>query len=102
VRRRDGVVPELQTRLLVENPFLKLDTQGFDLRVIAGAGSFLYSVRALQTEKSILPIFKESPTFIEAVSYLGENGFDITCMFPVAEDGQMQLIEFDCVMVNCA
>ena len=102
VRRLDSIVPEIQSQLSVENPYLKLDTQGYDLRVIAGAGSYLDSVRALQTEMSVLPIYEEMPSFEEALSVLRKRGFDITGMFPVCEDGKMRLVEFDCVMLNRA
>jgi FkbM family methyltransferase len=100
VRRLDNVVLELQSQGSLENPYLKVDTQGYDLEVVAGAGSFLDSVRALQTEMSIVPIYEGMPSFMDAISLLGQKGFEISGMFPVAEGWQMRLIEFDCVMLN--
>jgi hypothetical protein len=33
-------------------------------------------------------------------SYLRNEGFDITGIFPVSRDAMMRVIEWDCVMVN--
>jgi len=100
VRRLDSIVEELRDQIALDKPYLKLDTQGYDLSVIKGAESFLASVRGLQTEMSVLPIYQGMPTFEEAVSLLRKKGFDISAMFPVCEDSRMRLVEFDCVMLN--
>lgn len=102
VRRLDDVAHEIERRFRLDKPYLKLDTQGYDMQVIAGAQSFLARVRALQSEMSILPVYERMPTFVEAIALLEAKGFDISGMFPVAEDARMRLIEFDCVMVNRA
>ena len=80
--------------------YLKMDTQGFDLEVVRGAPAVLPTVRALQTEASILPLYQGMPSWITAVETLQGLGFEISGFFPVSTDPNMRLIEVDCVMVN--
>lgn len=100
VRTLDSVVGELRVGRPWNNPYLKLDTQGFDLEVIRGAASTLPAIRALQTEISVRPLYEKAPSYREMLDALTERGFDITAMFPVGRDERLRVIEFDCVMVN--
>lgn len=100
VRTLDVVMPALQDRLGFERPYLKLDTQGFDIEVLRGAGDSLPGVRALQTEASVLGIYKGMPGYIDTLRHLDGLGFDITGMYTVSRDTALRLVEFDCVMIN--
>lgn len=100
VRALDSVVRELRLSHPLSNPYLKLDTQGFDLEVIHGASSTLPAIRALQTEISVRPMYEKAPSYREMLDALTGRGFDITAMFPVGRDERLRVIEFDCVMVN--
>jgi FkbM family methyltransferase len=100
VRTLDVVMPVLQERLGFERPYLKLDTQGFDIEVLRGAGDSLPAVRALQTEVSVLGIYKGMPGYIDTLRHLDGLGFDITGMYTVSRDTALRLVEFDCVMIN--
>jgi FkbM family methyltransferase len=100
VRRLDSVMGELRSRHGFGNPYLKLDTQGFDLTVIGGAAATLPSVRALQTELSVRPIYQGAPPYHQVLDALVGRGFAVTGMFPVSRDEQLRVIELDCVMVN--
>jgi FkbM family methyltransferase len=100
VRTLDGVLPMLRERLGFERPYLKLDTQGFDIEVLQGARDSLGAVKALQTEASVIGIYKGMPGYMDTIRYLGDSGFDITGFYPVSRDRSLRLIEFDCVMIN--
>jgi FkbM family methyltransferase len=100
VRTLDVVLPLLQQRIGFERPYLKIDTQGFDIEVLRGAGDSLPAVKALQTEASIIGIYKGMPQYIDTLRYLDERGFDITGLYPVSRDSALRLVEFDCVMIN--
>ncbi len=102
VRTLDAVLPGLRHRLHFERPYLKLDTQGFDLEVLHGGRSSLAEVRALQTEASVIGIYKDMPDYMDTIRYLDQRGFDVTGFYPVSRDRLLRLIEFDCVMVNRA
>jgi FkbM family methyltransferase len=100
VRTLDTVLPTLRERLGFERPYLKLDTQGFDMEVLRGGSDSLSMVRALQTEASVIGIYKGMPTYMEMIRYLGERGFDLSGLYPVARDSSLRLFEFDCVMIR--
>ena len=102
VRTLDVVMPVLQEKLGFQRPYLKLDTQGFDIEVLQGARDCLADVRALQTEASVIGIYKGMPGYMDTIRYLDERGFDITGFYPVSRDSSLRLVEFDCVMINRA
>ena len=96
VRRLDSVWEGLPAG----NVYLKLDTQGYDLRVLDGAGERLATVRALQTEAAVQQLYQGAPDHITTLRALAELGFVPSGMFPVSLDAQLALIEYDCVAVR--
>jgi FkbM family methyltransferase len=100
VKTVDVVLPELRERLGFKRPYLKLDTQGFDIEVLEGSRQNLSEIPALQSEASVIGIYKGMPGYMETIRYLGGKGFDITGLYPVSRDRSLRLIEFDCVMIN--
>jgi len=42
------------------------------------------------------------PDWLTSFHTLREHGFDVTGLFPVSEDAQLRVVEFDCVAVNAA
>jgi hypothetical protein len=102
VRTLDVVLPVLQERIGFDRPYLKIDTQGFDIEVLRGAGDSLPAVKALQTEASVIGIYKGMPQYMDTIRYLEQRGFDITGLYPVSRDSALRLVEFDCVMINRA
>jgi FkbM family methyltransferase len=101
VRTLDQIFPELQKRFGCRRPYLKVDTQGFDIEVFRGGANTLPSIAALQTEASIIGIYKHMPTYIDTIHFLNERGFDVTALQPVNRDQLHRLVELDCVMRNC-
>ena len=91
---------ELKKKWPMQNLYLKLDTQGYDLEVIKGAENTLGEVRALQSEISILGIYSGMPDYLSSIKVFGEKGFDITGMFSVSRDKFLRVVEFDCVAIN--
>jgi hypothetical protein len=100
IRVLDDIFQGLREEHGFDRPYLKLDTQGFDMEVLKGATQSLSEFRALQTEASIKPLYQGMPDYREVVEYLSSAGFDLSAMFPVSHDDALRLIEFDCVMVN--
>ena len=54
VPRLDGLFDEIRERTAASRPLLKMDTQGYDLEVVAGAETVLKHVVALQSEVSVI------------------------------------------------
>jgi FkbM family methyltransferase len=77
--------------------YLKLDTQGYDLEVLKGAGEMLDLVKALQTEASFLHIYEGMPGFLDSFTTLRGLGYRACGLFPVCFDRDFHLIEADCV-----
>lgn len=100
IERLDDVYDALRTKIGIIRPYLKLDTQGFDLEVVRGAAHVLTNVVAMQTEASIKPIYASMPSYTETITAMSSNGFQLSGMFPVTHDDDLRLIEFDCVMVR--
>ena len=100
IKRLDSVFARLEAQHRFSRPYLKIDTQGFDLEVIRGAGQYVSKFCALQTEASVQPIYEGQPRYAEVIAALNHFGFDVSGIFPVTNDKNLRLIEFDCVMVR--
>lgn len=100
VRALQDAWDELLAGLPHDRVFLKLDTQGWDLEVVAGAEGVLDRLVGLQLEASLMPIYDDVPTFTHTVERMTALGFDPTGIFPVNRDSLSRLIEVDCVFVN--
>jgi len=99
VRTLDDVLPTLQQRYGFVRPYLKLDTQGYDLEVVKGGAASMRLICGLQTEASVRPIYCGMPDYATTVKQLESLGFELTGMFPVNSGTFPRLVEFDCVMV---
>ncbi len=94
------VFSELQQRIGFRHPYLKLDTQGYDLEVLRGATAVLPAICALQTEASVIAIYRNMPDYKKTIGLLNECGFELTGLYPVSRDECLRVIELDCVMLN--
>jgi len=99
VRRVSELLPQLKAEFNFKRPYLKLDTQGFDLEVIAGAGSKLTEFVAMQSEMSVQPVYRDMPSYRDALRILEGLGYDISGLFWVSVVDH-RMFEFDCVMVR--
>lgn len=62
---------------LTQDIFLKVDVQGGELDVIAGADEILSSIDAILLEVSFFRFFKDIPIFDEVISDMKERGFTV-------------------------
>ena len=101
VRRLDGLWDEIGAGLADPRVFLKMDTQGCDLEVFAGARGCLDLVRGLQSELSVLAVYEGMPDYVTSLAEYRRWGFEVTGFFKVFRDKRTQLLgEFDCVMIR--
>ncbi|MFF5188114.1 FkbM family methyltransferase [Streptomyces sp. NPDC000345] len=101
IRRLDEVMDEALDGLADPVPYLKMDTQGYDLEVFAGAGKRVADFVGLQSEVACLRLYEGSPGMGEAVAVYEAEGFGITGMYPVTREATTgRVIEFDCVMMR--
>jgi FkbM family methyltransferase len=64
------------------HPYLKIDTQGYELEVLRGAGRALDDVVLVEAELSLLPTYEAGPMFEDVVAFLAEHRFS-----PIAFEG---------------
>ncbi len=103
VRRLDGMLDELLEGIKRPRPYLKLDTQGFDLDVFAGAGDRIAEFVGMQSEVALMEIYKGMPRMPEALAAYEAAGFEIAALYPVSRQTKTaRVLEYDCVMVRAS
>lgn len=100
VRTLADVLDTVTTGLSKPRIYLKMDTQGWDLEVLQGAGSRINDVQALQSETSFQAIYEGMPSFNESWQFIQQAGFVMSGLFPVNVDDDLKLIEADCVAIR--
>jgi FkbM family methyltransferase len=101
IRRLDDVFDEAVAGIEDPRVFLKMDTQGYDVRVFHGAGARIGDVLGLQSEISCVPLYDGMPRMPEAVATYESAGFETTGIFPVSRDNdQLRVIELDIIMIR--
>jgi FkbM family methyltransferase len=101
VRRLDSMLDEVLQGLERPRPYLKLDTQGFDLDAFTGTGDRISEFVGMQSELALMQIYEGMPRLPEALGTYEEAGFDVAAMYPVSRQGKTaRVLEFDCVMVR--
>jgi FkbM family methyltransferase len=103
VCRLDDVFEEVTRQVASPRVLLKIDTQGSDLRVLEGAAGVLDRVHALQVEVPLKPIYDGMAPLPELLGRLGELGYELTGVFPLARDpDHLRILELDCVLYRPA
>jgi FkbM family methyltransferase len=102
MQRLDGLLPELQRQIGFTRPFLKMDTQGYDLRVLEGARGCWSHLVGLMSEMSFKALYDGMPDVTESLTAIRSAGFEVTGIFPVVRDATGALIEVDCVARRAA
>ena len=101
VRRLDGLLDDILRSVDAPRPFLKLDTQGYDLEAFAGLGDRAREFVGLQSEVALMRIYEGMPRLPEALATYEAAGFGVTGLFPVSRQSRTgRVLEFDCVMVR--
>jgi len=100
VERLDDIFPEIAARTECKHCYLKLDTQGYDLNVFRGGSKSLERVDALQTELSLIHVYKNMSSAYEALGEYNNCNYHISGMYPINRDDSLAVIEYDCVLVK--
>ncbi len=103
VRRLDNILPDVIAGTGETSPriFLKVDTQGYDLEVVAGAAGGMDSIIGLQSEISMTPIYVGMPHYLEALNTYEGLGFHLCGLSEVMRFPHNNVLaEMNCVMVR--
>jgi len=80
LRRLDSVIDEYHWP--GEKLFLKIDTQGFGMKVLQGAEQSLDRVLGIHMEMSLVPLYQDEPLLGELASYLQGKGYSLVQIEP--------------------
>lgn len=100
VKMLDDIFSEISERTGCTHFYLKLDTQGYDLNVFNGGLKTLANVDAIQTELSLIHVYKEMLSPYEVLAELHKQNYHISGMYPINRDESLAVIEYDCVLVK--
>jgi FkbM family methyltransferase len=72
------------TKLLAgfDNPFLKIDTQGFEWAVLDGAGEMLSDMRGALLELSLIPLYEDQHLWRDIIDRMESHGFALWALQP--------------------
>jgi FkbM family methyltransferase len=101
VRRLDDVFERVTRHIAEPRVFMKVDTQGSDMDVLAGAGARMREILGLQMEVPFHAVYEGLPSFMDVLAAIDAAGFDLAGVFPVTRDtDRMRIIEADCLFVT--
>jgi FkbM family methyltransferase len=95
-----NVYHRLRQELGFKTPFLKLDTQGFDVEIVRTGRDVMKNFVGLQSELAVKRIYQHSVDFREALSLYQELGFELSALVPNNAGHFPVLVEIDCIMVR--
>lgn len=79
-----------------EHVFVKIDAQGYEMRILEGAEASLSAIRGIQVEMSLVPMYAGEARMTDLVTFLEEQGFVLMSVQPVVEDpASGQLLQVD-------
>lgn len=74
---------------------LKLDVQGYEKKVLAGAVSSMKNIDYLLFETSFTPMYNSEPLFDEMNSYVKELGFEVVAPVGIFQSENMKILQMD-------
>jgi len=90
----------LEQRFHFKAPFLKMDTQGFDVEIVSHARSIVRNFVGLQSELAIKKLYQDAVDFRQAISIYEKCGFEMSAFIPNNFGHFPRLVETDCIMVR--
>lgn len=98
IKRLDDVLPNPSGNIL-----LKIDTQGYERRVLEGAVKGLSMMKGVIMELPIIHLYKGTWAVHEAIEYMADAGFVPAQIHPVNYHlmDPLSLIEVDCLFRRC-
>jgi FkbM family methyltransferase len=98
--RLETVLRRLQAEYGFKRPFLKMDTQGFDVKIVKASADIMRSFVGLQSELAIAKLYTDSVDFREALTEYERCGFSLSAFVPNNAGHFPRLLETDCVMIR--
>ncbi len=88
---------------LLENAYLKIDTQGFEREVLTGTGALLSRFRGVQLELPLRQLYEGQESWIEMIEWMAGQGFEVAMAKENGFDWRdMRLLELDMLFTRKA
>jgi FkbM family methyltransferase len=85
-----------------ERAFLKLDVQGFERQVLAGADACAADCAGLQLEASLVPLYEGAMLYREAIDWAEARGLTLVQVLPGFTDARSgRMLQCDLVLFRC-
>lgn len=95
----DNLFPELTKNS--NSVYLKIDTQGYESEVLKGADKSLRSIKCIQLEMSMVPLYKNEWLFDDMMDYLKKKNFGLYTIEPEFYNPSTgQLLQADAIFYN--
>jgi FkbM family methyltransferase len=96
----DEAYARLRQQFGFKRPFLKMDTQGFDVQVAGSGRTVIGNFLGMQSEMAIKKLYDQSVDFREAIAFYQSLGFELSAIVPNNAGHFPLLIESDCILVR--
>ena len=96
LNRLDSVVADQPAKAL----FLKIDTQGFEASVLAGAPDTLARAVAVQVELSLIPLYGGQALYDTVMASLRDLGFELWAVWPGFGRDDGRLLQMDAIFAR--
>ena len=91
---------DMKLKLGVKSLLLKMDTQGFDLEVFAGARSCLQDIPLIMSELTCIPLYENAPDYLTSIATFAVEGYQPAILAPISFTDDLRAIEMDGVFVK--
>ena len=88
-----------QNPALMKTVYLKIDTQGFEMEILRGAGDKLDRISVVQAEISLVHTYADEHDWLDIVSWIRHQGFEVATAICNSTLGA-QVREFDFVFMR--
>lgn len=84
----------------VKRMHLKMDTQGYDLEVFAGAEPVLESIITVQSELAFIHLYENGADYRDAIQTYLDAGYRTSMLQPISYDESLRMVEADGLFVR--
>jgi len=99
IRSLDSLAPVLFQPQ--DSIWLKLDVQGFEQQVLDGAEDLLGSVKAIEVELSLQPLYEGQTLYLPMIEFLLRRGYALVSVVPGFQDECTgRLLQFDGIFLR--
>ena len=90
-----------ENNISADQVFLKIDTQGYENMVLNGASKSLQSIKALQVEMSLIPLYDGEVLFDELKKKIESYGFSLAAVESgLANETTGKLLQLDAIFIK--